>query len=340
MSRRTTNKVILTNLINHPAVMAWHEINPYRVKPMAVVVLKEQRAKGHKSAIYRLEGVGLAGSNVIAKRCRRNVAVLERTIYEKFLPLLPVPTLHYYGFFKEPESEFCWLFLEDARGEAFSPCNEQHRILAARWLGAMHTSVLDHADISLLPNRGPQFYLEQLRTGSATILQSLDNPRLKSDNIEILHKILAQYELLESRWGEVGQLCDIIPKTLVHGDFIAKNIFVRANEESIDVLPFDWEMAGWGTAAADLAQSPQSLPGLAANPDIKVYAATVRNFWPDVEIQTLNRLAKFGTLCRLLAAIAWAAPGLATDWVQRTISYMRLYESHLAGVIRSVELGT
>jgi hypothetical protein len=340
MSRRATNKVVVTNLLNHPAVLAWQEINPYRVEPVAIVILKEQRAKGHKSAIYRLEGVGPAGANVIAKRSRRKGALLERTIYEEFLPLLPVPTLLYYGFFEEPDSEFCWLFLEDARGEAFSSCNQQHRTLAARWLGAMHTCGVDHADIASLPNRGQRYYLEQLRSGSTTILQSLDNPRLKSDHIAILRNILTQYELLESCWGEIGLLCDNIPKTLVHGDFIAKNIFVRSNEGSFDVLPFDWEMAGWGEPAADLAQTPQSLRGLAANPDITVYAATVRDFWPEVELQTLKRLAKFGTLCRLVAAIAWAAPGLATNWVQRSVRYMHLYESHLSDIIRSVELGS
>jgi len=163
---------------------------------------------------------------------------------------------------------------------------------------------------------------------------------LNSDDIAILWNILAQYELLESRWSEVEKLCDNIPQTLVHGDFVAKNMYVRTSEDGIDVLPFDWEMAGWGLPAADLAQSPPSSKRFSANPDIAVYGTMVRNFWPDVEIQTLRRLAKFGTLCRLLAAIEWTAQSLAYEWVQRPISYMSVYQSRLAETIRVMDLGT
>ena len=105
------------------------------------------------------------------------------------------------------------------------------------------------------------------------------------------------------------------------------------------MLPFDWEMAGWGLPAADLAQSPPSSTYFSANPDITVYGAMARNFWPSVEIETLKCLAKYGTLCRLLVAIEWAALSLAYEWVQSAMSKMNVYESRLAGAIRAVDLG-
>jgi len=338
MPRRAINKVISTNLLNHPAVTAWQKLNPDRVEPEMIVVLKEQSNEHHKSAVFRLEGVGPAGKAVIGKRCQRSTAILERTIYEEILPHLPMPSLQYYGFLEELQGEFCWLFMEDARGEAFSPGTAQHRALAARWLGTMHTSAAEFVDTALLPDRGPRFYLEQLQLGANTILQSLDNPMLNNDNIAILRTILAQYELLESRWGEVELLCDNIPQTLVHGDFVAKNIYVRTDEEGSNVLPFDWEMAGWGVPTADLSQAPPSSTHFCANPDITEYWAIVRNFWPDLEIQILRRLARFGTLCRLLAAIEWAAQSLASEWVRRPMGYMSVYQSRLADTVRAMDL--
>ena len=340
MPKFVNNKVIQANLTEHPAVKFWRALGSDRVRPKAIVILKERREKKKgKSAVYRLEGVGPAGISVIAKRCRRATATIERTIYEDILPHLPIPTLHYYGFFEEPEGEFCWLFLEDAHGEEFSARSAQHRALAARWLGAMHTSAADRANAALLPDRGPRYYLEQLRSGSNTILQGLDNPMLNRDDVAILRNILSQYELLESRWSEVEKLCDNIPQTLVHGDFVAKNMYVRTSEDGIGVLPFDWENAGWGVPTADLAQSPPSSTHFSANPNITVYGAMVQNFWPNVEIETLRCLAKFGTLCRLLVAIEWAAQSLAYEWVQGSMSKMNVYESRLAGAIRAVDLG-
>jgi hypothetical protein len=90
---------------------------------------------------------------------------------------------------------------------------------------------------------------------------------------------------------------------------------------------------------ADLAQSPPSSRHFSANPDIAVYGAMVQSFWPGVEIETLRYLAKFGTLCRLLAAIEWAAQSLAYQWVQSTMGKMNVYDSWLADAIQALDLG-
>src|SRR5205823_6320289 len=52
-----------SNLKSHPAVRAWCELYP-QLEPVSITPL---RVRKKKSNVYRLEGVGQAGSGVIAK---------------------------------------------------------------------------------------------------------------------------------------------------------------------------------------------------------------------------------------------------------------------------------
>ena len=63
---------------------------------------------------------------------------LRGTIYEEVLAGLTVPSLHYYGFLDDPDGEYCWLFVEEATGAAYSRLVAADRAQAARWLGLLH----------------------------------------------------------------------------------------------------------------------------------------------------------------------------------------------------------
>ncbi len=54
--------------------------------------------------------------SVIAKRCQRDAAMLERSLYEDVLAKLPVVTLELRGCVQEEGGEHSWLFLEEATG--------------------------------------------------------------------------------------------------------------------------------------------------------------------------------------------------------------------------------
>ena len=124
-----------SELDEHPAIKAWRVLQPGRVEFQGIEIL----GKNRKSAIYRIPRIGQGGSAVIAKQCSYESARVERTIYEAILPHLPLPRLHYYGLVQSDE-QWCWLFFEDAGKEGYSPQIEEHRVLAARWLGIMHAS--------------------------------------------------------------------------------------------------------------------------------------------------------------------------------------------------------
>src|SRR5262249_17885356 len=125
-----------TDLMDHAAVRAWSELRQARVVPERIEVLKSRT----KSSVYRLCSVGPGGSHVVGKRCTKTNALAERFINEEVLPHFPFTTLGYYGLVEEPDTEFCWVFIEDAKGVPYSPDVEEHRVLASEWLSVLHTT--------------------------------------------------------------------------------------------------------------------------------------------------------------------------------------------------------
>jgi len=138
---------------------------------------------------------------------------------------------------------------------------------------------------------------------------------------------------LDGRWNRLEEICDGVPPTLVHGDFNGKNLRLRPSGDGSAVVVFDWEDAGWGVPAVDLAQQAVPSSGLSANPDIQTYWSTVRDRWPDTSPEAVQRLASCGTVFRALAALHWESCNLATEWASRSVSNIRLYDAELAHAI-------
>jgi len=335
MTKRAAIELSLPNPLDHPAVRAWRELQPERVEPEKIEILQELGKETKKRSIYRLKGVGPAGAAVIAKQSRRARALVERIVYQEILPYLSISAPRCYGFLGEPEGQFCWLFLEDVGEERFSPLNAEHRCLAAQWLARMHTSATRLAVATRLPDGGPRHYLEYLRSARDTIGQHLNNPALRAEDLAALAAIMAQLGDLESRWDWVEECCEGVPATLVHGDFRPRNVYVRTGREGTILLPIDWERAGWGVPAADLAASR----GLAASPqiDVMAYWLVVRDHWPRLGPRDIGRLVAVGTIFRRLATLYWDSLHLAyeggAEWVMATMS---LYHAQLADVVRTV----
>lgn len=331
MPRYVNGQVILSNLHEHPAVRAWSKLGPAQAEPSAVRVLKErlQPALG-RSAVYQLVGAGPEGSTVVAKRCKADTALVERTMYEQILPRLPVSRLCYYGFLEEPGDQICWLFLEDAGGEAFSPHAAEHRVAVGRWLGRVHTTARGIDAAAALPDRGLNHYRRRLQSAWSTIHDNLANPALSAHDRDVLLGIMVLYMQIKANWQQVEVLCRTMPSTLVHGDFSRRNIRLQKDQLGLTVLAFDWEWAGWGTPVVDLAQTRLGA-------DIPAYWESIKGEWPTADLGTLERLAHIGTVLRLLAAVDWAADGLASWWVWRTMEYLSIYKSSLSRVVGTLE---
>jgi hypothetical protein len=335
-----------TDVLEHPAVKAWIKLQPDRVGPERLEILDKQKrawlrfqsdwletesieSLQERKFVYRIKGVGSKGSAVIAKKCEQIAGITERTIYEEILFRLPVPTPRYYGFVEEPDGEFCWLFLEDAGTEQCSPHIREHRALAARWLGLMHTSAARVAIKARLPDRGPDYYLEHLRLARDTIQRGVVNSTLSPDDLAVLESLVSRFDVLESCWSTVERFCDRMPKTLVHSDFQGKNMRIRHDQTGIALLPFDWEMSGWGAPAADLAQ------GIRQQVDLAIYWSVVRQFWPHLDVRDIQRMANLGSIFWELATISWKSwpleyEHLSYETVKSAVLTIKSCESRLA----------
>ena len=322
MLQPVTIDILRTNLIEHPAVQAWNKLNPEPVEPEDVETLERKI----QSAIYRLAGVGPQGSAIIDKRCLTATALTEYTIYQEILPTLPMPALHCYGSVEDRNPQFCWLFLEDAGKEPYSPELAEHRALAARWLGLLHTSAERLAASAALPDRGPHHYLIQLRLARESIWHNLANPALRADDLAALNKIVSRCHFLESNWGDVEKLCVGLPRTFVHGELEEKNIRVRKIGAGIALLPFDWETAGWGVPAADLVKCP----------DTALYWSTVQEHWPNLRREDIERMVDIGIMFQSLAALHWEALTLEYPWVELPMSKLRHLNNRLADSIQAL----
>ncbi len=73
MNLPTTIEINREGLLEHPAMQAWSRLHLEQVAPVHIESLKHK----HKSAIYRLAGIGPAGANVIAKRSLVSAAQTE-----------------------------------------------------------------------------------------------------------------------------------------------------------------------------------------------------------------------------------------------------------------------
>jgi hypothetical protein len=317
-----------------PPPPVWRKLPPGLSEPQGIESLKGKGENARKRA-YRLAGAGPGGSAVIAKRCGRAEALIEQTVYEEVLPRLPLPGLRFYGSVEEADGPFAWLFLEDAGEEGYSASLQGHRRLAARWLGLLHTSAARVAPASRLPDRGPAHYLGQGRSARERIRGSLTNPVLKGEDRAVLKALLSRCEALEACWVRVESACARMPRTLVHGDFVAKNLRIRSGGAGAVLLAFDWGKAGWGVPAIDLTQAPLLAPGFGASPDLAVYEEVVREHWPGWGRAAVRQWADVATLFRVLGAVNWQAANLEHKWADESMVKMRVYRDALDGVAQA-----
>ncbi len=328
MSKETVVEVHGADLGEHPAFLAWRKIMPGYNEPDRITILKKKRS----STVFRMEGVGPGGAAVIAKRCKPAAAAIERVMYEEVFPSLPVPALRLYGSLNEDsasaDGERCWLFMQDAGHEKYSCLSGEHRALAGRWLAAVHSTAADLRFPIRLQDRAPNYYLGELRSLRETIERSFDNPALNADDLLTLQAILTLCGVLESHWGQIAELCETMPSTLVHGDLAAKNVRIQTGQAENTIVVMDWETVGWGTPAIDLAQ----FVAHSLSPDLAVYSSVVQ--FCRLDAGTLARMAEVGNIFRLVVTATWESQSLPGSWPQRPMRNMRLYQAALADCIR------
>lgn len=300
----------------HPAARAWRRLGRSDAGLTRVECLWQVK----RSQVYRLRGIGPSGS-LVAKRTSRAIAAIELCIYQQALPRLPLRSLGFEGSLEEPDA--WWLFLEDAGSERAA--GPEARRLLTDWLAGLHTSAAGVAAELPLPDRGAAYHRERLREARGFLLGSLGNPILAPADRWVLRALAEGMLRLDASWGEIEALCARMPRTLVHGDLIPKNLHLRRTAGAAELLVLDWEMAGVGPVAVDLLDV-----------DAARYAALVAKSWPEVTPERVARWQRCGRLLRSIVATRWEGPQLATPWIERTMACLRIYRRELEESLSSL----
>jgi hypothetical protein len=325
MPKQVAPDVLTERLQEHQAFRAWCQVQSDHLEPGSIEVLKYKIY----GAVYRLNGIRPDGTAVIAKRCRQATGHVEHVIYEQLLPRIPGPMVRCYGFLREPEGEFCWLFLEDAADGPYSAQVAQHRVLAAYWLGKMHLAPVPAEIKAQLPKRGLDYYLQSLHNCRAALLAHVGRTALAVDDTALFGRLVVFCDELESQWDQIEKTCEVMPHALVHGDFVVKNLRVQHDATGPALLVFDWQFSGWGIPATDLAQ----FIGHVASPDLAVYRSVLNRQHPSLDARDIQRVAACGNLLRALDEIDWAISGLPfgdPTSLGKAVSHLRVYETRLS----------
>src|SRR3989454_438570 len=322
------------NLLAHPAVQAWRQLHPDRVVPDRITPAKFKPNKPRPNlTVYRLEGVGVDSAAVIAKRCTQGGGQIERTVYERILPHVPLAGPRYYGTVsgshEDHAEDVCWLFIGEIQGEKYDMLRPDHRAAAARWLGILHTEAQSAADQAGLPDGGPSRYRDQMRATRDLIRAQVDNPAFSAEDVAFLDVLVARFNELDEDWDRLARACTGLPPTLIHGDFNAKNLRVQASPQGAQIGAFDWEDAGRAVPGIDLAQAVDPSCRISASPDLATYWAVVRERWPNCDQTDIERLATCGAVWRALAVITWDGHHLTRPWADAFLPNLRMYEAEL-----------
>jgi aminoglycoside phosphotransferase (APT) family kinase protein len=314
---------------DHPAVRAWRTLHPASSEPETIMIVNQ----GKHFAVYRLGGAVADGSAVIAKQRPPADLAVERMVYQDVLPHLPLPLLRCHGYLEEDDRGIGWLFIEDAGREDYSPQVGQHGTFAGQWLGLVHTAAACAAAPAGLPQLESDHYREQLVAAHDMVLRTLASPALQTADRAILRTAADQCAFLASRWDQVVAVCNCVPRTLVHGDLATKNVRLRRSRTGTDLVAFDWEMAGWGIPAIDLAQDTLH----SVSPDLSAYWSVVRHAWPHLDREDIRRLADLGGVFRLLVAMSWARRAYRTsEWAGGAMREFRRYYVDISNAIGEI----
>ena len=243
------------------------------------------------------------GSAVIGKLSSHHKATLEARIYRELLAPSNISELNavqFFGLVNDFDPIRGWIFLGDTGGEPFSPADPGDRLLASRWIGTLHRGL----------GRGmrPPSDLRDggLDRSAERILRSLDRllelSRLQDLTVEdrgFLGRLQRDLDSVRASWPALEKAAGAIPHTLVHGDFVAKNMRVIAREGTRTLAVFDWSSAGWGSPVADLV-----------NLDLDQYLIGLGDMAGTMGQEELRVAQEAGKVLRYISAIHWTLPSL------------------------------
>lgn len=245
-------------------------------------------------------GAGLSSTASAAKPARALDPRREIGVYRSLLHESEIPAPRYFGATEDEGSARAWLFLERVPGEVLADVGEigawQAAAAWAAGLGAA-TGDRDPGLDRVLLHRDRGWHEHWIGAATAACEASGHTElaaRLKQAAAALLDRL------------------DALPRAFVHGELYASNVIVdERSSETAAVKPVDWEMAGTGPFALDLAAL---VTGWAGEKRETICAAFHEVLPAEAKARLPQEdLHEAVALCELTLALQWL--GWSSDWL-------------------------
>jgi aminoglycoside phosphotransferase (APT) family kinase protein len=308
------------------AANLWEAHGGQAINLESAQVLKESM----RARVYRLPAMR-GSEGVVAKRTKREA--LELLVLREIAPLLPISVPRLLATVDDGTST--WMFMEDAGDVQYVSTTLDHRRALARLLATIHNN-LDGSFAERLPARRSAHYFAHLESAKQRLEAGLANPELPCDGAATLRSTIDLLLHVEHSWGNIEEFDGRARPTLVHGDLVPKNIAVQDRGSTLQLLLLDWEKAGWGNPAPDLARSREAK--LTPNALMNEYQRSAKGYLRSTPRADTARLAHLGTVYRCLAAIDWDSTRLAVQRLRRPLRVLPLYSAAMAEALGNLGL--
>lgn len=220
----------------------------------------------------------------------------EIAVYRDLLDGAALSTPRFHGAAVEPERERWWLFLERVEGEVLTDVGEVAVWCeAAAWAARLGSTV--DGDARVLLHRDAAWHERWIDAAVAELGHSAPPDRETADLLG------------RNRDALVERLLSL-PRAFVHGELYPANVLVaRTGTGPARIAPVDWELAGTGPYALDLAALASGWSG----EDRDAICDAFHRALPTKGRPEPGGLAAAVDLCQLALALQWI--GWAPGWV-------------------------
>jgi aminoglycoside phosphotransferase (APT) family kinase protein len=294
------------------AAAAWIEFAGGSPPTSAQKLTTQRKRRAVQSVVFRL-GWGSERPTVIAKHGALEKIELEHRIMRHILPRYQVLGPQCYGMTADVSRRTGWIFIEDGGDVAYRESDDAHRDTATLWLAALHN--IDPSDplLAAIPRRTDRDFLEKhVRVGRNDLLSGSRNPALTPEQRRSVSRIVELFDEIERAWPAIQSAWSGLGPSLVHGDFIEKNIRVSGSSGSPRIFAFDWEFAGISSPIEDMGELNPSL-----------YRNAARGTPSRPSLALIEHSVRLGTMLRSVAWIQATAAGLVQPWVDEPIEALR-----------------
>lgn len=290
---------------------------------------------------WKMEVPGNKSIELIAKLNEMDGALMEHVIYTNILPGLGLNALECFGMVEDESNEFAWIFMEHAGHNRYNAYIGEHVKLATEWLSVLHGSQIRPELLKFFEECSDQHYAASLKGARSYIEGSMYNPVLSSGQQETLSYTLGLLDIVEKKWTVVREMCSTVPKCLIHGDFLSKNLRIDNGGEAYRLKVIDWDAACLGFPFLDIAEAllPTS-DQVSSHPkhDMSSYITSSTDWWPGINERTLKRMLGIGQIFWALDCIYGDAEGLKYNWVDKIVDNIHIYSSILDNGINTAKL--